>query len=394
MLSLPAALSLLACDDDGARYPHAADLRLPRPDDPVRWPIYPENPVVPADAASEPDGPLELFTWDSYVAPDVIRGFEREAGVEVRVSTFYDMNQAISKLRTGAVRPDVFVPTLEVLGRLVVAGLIQPLQHELLPNLGNVWPALRSPFYDIGSRYSVPYAVYSTGIGWRTDLVEDPAARPDPWSVFWDPAYRDKVYVLDDYRTGLQLPLLRYGADINTEDPGEIAAAGEGMLSMANATGVGWSLDDYTYLPEGRAWVHQAWSGDMAASPYYGPGSPEQNAATLGYWFPPDDRGEVNNDVLTIPAASRHPVLAHRFIDRLLDPDVAAENYAWVGYQQPLTGLTRAVGETLFPWLVEPSMSAAFVDEPQLLRGTRQLELSMIADALWQQAWLRFRSHG
>ena len=88
-----------------------------------------------------------------------------------------------------------------------------------------------------------------------------------------------------------------------------------------------------------------------------------------------------------------HPVLAHRFIDYLLDPDVAAENYAWVGYQQPVAGLTGRRARRL-PVAGEPAMASAFVAEDQLVRGIRQLELSVPADALWQQAWLRFRSHG
>src|SRR3712207_9253204 len=32
-------------------------------------------------------------------------------------------------------------------------------------------PTLADPFYDKGSRYSAPYVTYSTGIGWRTDIV-------------------------------------------------------------------------------------------------------------------------------------------------------------------------------------------------------------------------------
>ena len=161
---------------------------------------------MPADRGLEGPGPLEVFSWDGYFAPDVLDGFEAATGVPVRVSTFYDMNQAISKLRTGAVRPDVFVPTLDVLGRLIVAGLLQPLQPASVPNLANVWPELQSPFYDVGSRYSVPYTVYSTGIGWRSDLAIDPGSRVrTPGAIFWDPAYRGRVFVLDDYRAALQL---------------------------------------------------------------------------------------------------------------------------------------------------------------------------------------------
>ncbi|HEY6567813.1 MAG TPA: extracellular solute-binding protein, partial [Actinomycetota bacterium] len=273
-------------------------------------------------------------------------------------------------------------------------GLVQPLRHDSLPNLANVWPELQSPFYDVGSRYSVPYAVYSTGIGWRSDFVIDPGARDDPWGIFWDPDYRGRVFVLDDYRAGLQLALLRRGEDINTEDARLISEAAEDLYDMTQTTSVRWSLDDYTFLPEGRAWIHQAWSGDMVTAPYYGPGTPEETAETLGYWFPPDGRGEVNNDVLCVVAGCAHPVLAHRFLDYLLDQEVAVENFSWVGYQQPVTGLTHEVAAGVYPWLGTPNLASAYVTPAQLAGGYRQLELSVPADALWQQAWLQFRSHG
>ena len=78
----------------------------------------------------------------------------------------------MAMLRTGEVAFDLFFPTSERIPRLVAGGLFQPLNHDYLPNLANMWPQLADPFYDKGSRYTVPYVVYQTGIGWRTDMVD------------------------------------------------------------------------------------------------------------------------------------------------------------------------------------------------------------------------------
>jgi spermidine/putrescine-binding protein len=40
-----------------------------------------------------------------------------------------------------------------------------------------VWSSLQSPWYDQESRYTVPYTVYTTGIGWRADKL--PGFNPD-----------------------------------------------------------------------------------------------------------------------------------------------------------------------------------------------------------------------
>jgi len=66
---------------------------------------------------------------------------------------------------------DVWFATVEYLSGVVAGKLIQPVNHSYLPNLKNVWPQLQSPFYDVHSRYSVPYTVYTTGIAWRKDKV-------------------------------------------------------------------------------------------------------------------------------------------------------------------------------------------------------------------------------
>jgi spermidine/putrescine transport system substrate-binding protein len=390
-------MGLAACVESAAsRYPHAGDLRFPRPGAPVRWKRYPENPPIDAGLPPESDGTLRLFNWDSSIAPDVLRDFEREFGAHVEVSTFYDMTQAISKLRVGAVRPDVFFPTVDTLGRLIVAGLVQPLQPAYLSHRDDIWPELQHPFYDQDSAYTVPYSVYSTGIGWRNDLVDtDIATLSNPWDAMWDTRNGGHVFLLDDYRAALALVLLRNGVtDINTEDARRIQGAALDLIDLADRVDLKWSANDYTYLAEGRAWVHQAWSGDMVTSPYYGEGTPDEVAQTLSYWFPADGRGAVDNDVMVIPRDAEHPVLAHRFIDYLLTREHALDNFAWLGYQQPLLTITDESAISTFPWLASPNLATTLVSRDQLANGLRQLELPPGADAAWQLAWIQFKSGG
>jgi spermidine/putrescine transport system substrate-binding protein len=395
---LGVALSACAARDP---YPHAADLRFPRPSDPVRWKIYPENQPIESGKKPETDGALQIFSWDSYLSPSLIRRFEKEMNVKVQLSTFYDMNEAISKMRAGAVLPDVFFPTLDVLGRLIAAELIQPMNRDYLTNFENIWSNLQDPFYDRGSQYTVPYSVYSTGIAWRNDLVhEDIPSMDDPWSIIADPRYKNEIYVLDDYREAIGLFLLEQGIDdLNSENAAQITSASERLIDVSRQVNMKFSLDDYTLVAEGQAWIHQAWSGDMVTSPEYIPSTSSfativEKSAEISYWFPSDDRGEVSNDVMTVPRSAAHPVLGHVFIDYLMDPTNAAENFEWVGYQQPLDSLTLDQVVLTYPWLANDNMKDCLVSREAIANGYRSLELSPGADALWQQAWLQFQSYG
>jgi spermidine/putrescine transport system substrate-binding protein len=211
--------------------------------------------------------------------------------------------------------------------------------------------------------------------------------------VFWDASYDGRTFILDDYRTALSLVLLREGiADVNTADPGVIRRAQEGLEQLSDVVGVKWSLDDYTFLPEGRAWIHQAWSGDIVTAPYYGRGTPDEVAPTISYWFPPDHRGLVENDVVAIPRVAHDPVLAHAFIDFLLESTTAQRNFEWLGYQQPVAGVDEEHAIASFPWLGQPNLRSALVSPADLTEGYRLLSLPPAADELWQTAWLGFRS--
>ena len=102
--------------------------------------------------------------------------------MSVRVTTFETLDEAFSKLSPAGSKFDVIFSAPDQLSRLVGRQLIQPLNFELVPNLKNkVWPELHSPFYDLGPRYSVPYTVYTTGIGWRNDKLDfDPSKLESP----------------------------------------------------------------------------------------------------------------------------------------------------------------------------------------------------------------------
>ena len=69
---------------------------------------------------------------------------------------------------------DVFVPTQPYISMLVAGKILQPLNLSYIPNLRReVWRSLQSPWYDVGSRYTVPYTIFSTGIAWRNDKLVD-----------------------------------------------------------------------------------------------------------------------------------------------------------------------------------------------------------------------------
>ncbi len=162
-------------------------------------PIHGDNLPIDGAMRVERSTTLRIYQWRDYLAREVLDGFARRhaaSDVEVNVESFTTMAEAVARLRRPDADFDVFFPTIDALPGLVAERLLLPLTHELLTNLSNLWPYFgedTGPFYDVGQRYSVPYTVYSTGIGWRRDLVRDgdsPEQLDNPYDAYWNERYR------------------------------------------------------------------------------------------------------------------------------------------------------------------------------------------------------------
>jgi spermidine/putrescine transport system substrate-binding protein len=389
-LGLSGIAALAACSDEANVPGKRASFKLARPDDPVELPLFEDNPPIEDGLEPERGVTLKIYNWEEYIYPKVVSAFAEQYGVEVEISSFANMDDALSSLREGGADYDIFFHRVDVVGRLVAAKMLQPLNHSYIPNMDQyVWPVYRNPFYDLGWRYTVPYTVYTTGIAWRVDRVDDDiAAMPNPYEIFWDRRYRERVHVFNDYREVVSMALLKNGiTDLNTADTDDLRLAARDLAELAGNVG-SLDIDGYSDLPSGEAWIHQAWSGDVLAAPYYFPkgGDP----TVLRYWFPADGGGVVANDAMGILSTSKNPVLAHHFLNYLLDHPVALKNYSWNGYQPPQTKLdTRAL---IAQGYVPPYLDSAIVHRYEFNRSFMQLELSPAADRRWHRVYEEFES--
>jgi spermidine/putrescine transport system substrate-binding protein len=359
---------------------------LPRQDHPVRWPVFDGNAAIAANLPQETGATLQLFTWVAYINQQCVNNFAKKYKCKVEITTFNTMDEAITKLRNGLPFDLLIGATVDVLGQLIESKLVQPLNQSYIPNISQAWPDFTNPFYDRGWQYTVPYTIYTTGISWRKDLVnENPYTMANPWAMPWQSKYKGRVAILDDYREGISLGLMKNGNfNLNTTDYRQIAQARQSLLDLTSLVNLRIDNDDYTEVPDGETWIHTAWSGDMAAAGYYMPkGVPVD---VVGYWFPADGRGPVANDTNVVLRSASNPVLAHMFLDYMLDLPNVIENISFNGYMQPLTGVTPTVlvKEQILP----KALLSTIVLPSYFRRGVAELQLPVDADALWQQAWL------
>jgi spermidine/putrescine transport system substrate-binding protein len=362
-------------------------------DRPVQLPLYDKNPPIDAGLPLE-DGPLKVYNWADYIDPETVKKFEKQFKTKVQITTFQNEDEAMAKLQSGSVDFDVYFPSLTRLPILVSKQLVRPLTKEYVPNLSaNIWPELVDPFYDKGAQYAVPYVVFATGIVWRNDkITEDIAAMPNPWESFWElgKKYKGKVAILDDPRDALGMALLRKGNnDVNSEDPAVVAQALQGLKELDQLASLKVTIAGYQSVPEGKIWLAQDWTGDqIAAALYYMPKGVKPDV--LSYWKPPI-AAPAANDLIAVLSTGKNPVLAHTFLNFMLDETNAYNNFAdFNGYQPPQNALDFT---TLQSKLALPdSVAPAIMQRDDFKTGLTYQTLTPDGKSLWDKAWADFRA--
>ncbi len=388
--TLPGLSALIAActgshpDGTGAR-----PVRSPNPDEPALWPVKPDNPPIAANLKPERGQPLKIFNWADYIDPQALASFKDSVGVAVEVTTYSNNSDALETISSGKVDYDIYLPSYDQIGRLIRGGHLRPLNHSYIPNITNVWPDFQNPFYDQQWRYTVPYTVYNTGIAWRSDMIsEDIGVRANPFDVFWDSRYREKISVINDYRAVMGMVLLRNGLGLNTTTQSDLDLVRTQLADMVNKTRPKATITNYRDLPGGHFPIVQAWSGDVVnARNYLSRGT---DPAVLRYWSPSDDRHQADNDMMVILRTGRNPVAAHLFLNHMLDSNVALSNFAAIGYQPPQNHITPAglVKQGFLP----PNLADAAVEPAYFATGRRTLELDSDTDKHWKTVWDEFRT--
>ena len=201
-----------SCGDPGLAFSGVE--RIPSPDDPIRWTSATSTEIIESGLTPEAGSTLRIYNYADYLSPRVLKDFEKKYDVDIRLSTFNDADEALTKIATGNLEFDLYFPSYDSLGpadHRRPAPAAQPgLPDQHAPTCGTA-SATRGT--TSAAQYTRPYTIYSTGIGWRTDRVpEEVGDRDNPYDVFWDTQYKGDLAILDDWHTAMGMVLLRNGA--------------------------------------------------------------------------------------------------------------------------------------------------------------------------------------
>jgi len=301
---------------------------------------------TPATDKSANDKTLNWANWSAYIDEDdagnypTLDAFTQQTGIKVNYDVAVDDNNTYygkvkDQLALGQdINADTVCLTDWMVARWIRLGYTQKLNHDNIPNLKNLTPALLDVDFDKGRNQSLPWQGGFAGICWNKDKLPGGLKSVED---LWDPALKGRVGVLSEMRDTLGLIMLQNGVDISGDwGDDEFGAANDIFAKQVNDGQIR-NIKGNSYLEDLKSEDTLAaicWSGDITVI----------NAEAGDHWefAIPTGGATLWNDNFLVPIGSPRKANAEALINYYYEPEVAAEVAAWVNYITPVVGAQEA----------------------------------------------------
>lgn len=335
-----------------------------------------ETAASSAPIPMEADGDITWYTWEGFVAPEIVESFETEYGVTVNFEYFDSEETMLQRLASGA-EYDLINGSSAHMQRTLDAGLVQPLNWEEI-DTSDLLPYFQEPWYDNGEvRYTAPYGAGPTGFLYKPAVITN---NTDSWEAFWsNPQASGRITVLPQQVETIGMSLVNLGYDLNSDDPAEVEEAVDALLEIKPDLAA-MSNDTVNDVLQDRADLIQTWTGS-AYSAMTQVENPEEWSFTI-----PQDQTPLGTNLLMVGANAKAPGTAQLMIDWLLRPENSAANTEWSGYYFG-TNASAAKMEEL-------TADFPFLSIPDDFWETAKWKVSATGERLdlWTEQWNRFRA--
>lgn len=316
---------------------------------------------------------LNIYAWSGEIPEDIVADFEKETGIKVTFDTF-DSNEAmVTKLQSGARGYDIVNPSQYAVQQLAGLGLIQELDHSKLPSLGNVPESFRQAEYDPGNKWSVPVMWGTTAMAYNSKYIKEDLTS---WKALADPKYKGRIMMLDNMLAAYIPALQVNGYAAGSTDKEEVDVATQWLLDQKPLLQGYNSTNNGELLAKGQVWVELAWNSQIV---------PLMADHPEIVWVLPEEGFSFWTDNLSITKDSKNVANAYKFIEYLLQPEVAAKMCKESGIAVPNTPMMDLLPDDI------ANNPAMFVPEADMERADVILDPEG-ATAAYQAGWTKVRA--
>lgn len=284
------------------------------------------------------EGQVSLISWAGYVEPEWSKPFEQKTGCKVNNKEAGTSDEMVELMKTG--QYDGVSASGNATARLVAAGLVAPVNTDLVPNYKTVFADLKDQPYNTfdGVNYGIPHGRGANLLMWNGS---DVSPAPDSWNVTMDPKvaakYKGKISQYDDPMSIAEAAvyLKTHEPDLGIENPYELNEeqfdAAVGLLEEQKPyVGEYWSeaakqISAYAGgdVQVGTTWQYQYFALKEEGVPV------EASPASQG--FLPKEGATGWSDTWMIAKEAKHPNCMYEWMNWIIEPKINAEVAEWFG---------------------------------------------------------------
>lgn len=269
---------------------------------------------------------LFIYTWAGYTDNALLDRFAEKTGIRVVADVFSSNEEMLARVQAGGARAySIIYPSDYMVVQMTELGLLSPLDHSSLGGLDRLKKQFQNPVYDPGNRYSVPLSWGTTGLIYNTEQLKE---APEDWDYLWQHKQElaKRMTLASDVREVMGAALRMLGYSLNSTNQEQVKQAYEKLVELKPA------IASFTT----DAWRPQMLTGDLKVAMCYSSDANEviSDNDKLKYVVPKSG-SSLWTDTLVIPKGSPNPEAAYKWINFLLQGDVAASLVERLSFSTP-----------------------------------------------------------
>lgn len=299
-----------------------------------------------ANQAAGNSNSLVVLNYGKYINPAVIRMFEEETGIDVKLEEYESPEEMYTKFSAGSISYDAVCTSDYMIERLIHEDEAAEIDFSSFSYHENIDSDIidAAKAFDPEVKYSMPYFYGTLGILYNTTMVSEKEV--ETWNVLWDEQYKDSIIMQNSVRDSFVPALRLLNYDINTEDFEQLNEAVQLLIDQKPLVYAYYVDETADEMVAGNAAMALAYSGEAA----YAMALNEDLSYTV-----PQEGSNLWIDSWFIPKSSTNKENAQKFLDFLCREDVALQNFSYVSYPTPNTKALAQIDDeikndsTIFP---------------------------------------------
>ncbi|MGJ0622778.1 extracellular solute-binding protein [Xenorhabdus bovienii] len=273
---------------------------------------------------------LVLYNWQSYTSPEMLQKFKKEHNISITLLEYKSNEEALESIQLGKIDADLAIVADNFLLHWINAGLLQPIDAQSMTNFKNITPRWRTSPADPQRIYGIPWSWGVVGTVVHTDVYDGDI---NTWKVVLEPptSLFGTINVGSDMNDLIYAAIRYHGGKICDSNPKLLEKVKKTLLEAKKH----WAAMEYgsvNMMASGKFKAGIDWNGAALRQ--------RRINSHIQFGFPREGV-LIFSDNLVILKKSKNYENARLFLNFIMQPENAALNSAFHGYDSTIEGADK-----------------------------------------------------